>query len=223
MQLISTWTFEQEPYHEALTDATSTATRACTLASLSRPSAGVSGRHLNHVYRLCEMLNTMIDTPCLRQDTLSVLAVNANLVPRLWCGALKVCAHHCRAHFLLPPPSLKPCVCLTGPMLHLHGSPPVALRGHETAGFYVQDNWASAGWCPPQDDRRDPGWMLPLLVLSEAYSTYLSTFGDDYMYEKQRPLPLSELYRPEGGKGLISLLKYCLWQVSVPATDTSSL
>ena len=65
--------------------------------------------------------------------------------------------------------------------------------------------------------------MLPLLILSEAYSTYLSTFGDDYMYEKQRPLPLSELYQPESGKGLISLLKYCLWQVSAPATNAHSI
>ena len=87
----------------------------------------------------------------------------------------------------------------------------------------VQGSWASASWTLPQGDRRDPGWMLPLLVLSEAYLTYLSTFGDDYMYEKQRPLPLSELHHHEGDRGLISLLKYCLWQVSAPATDAHSL
>ena len=196
---------------------------ACTRVSLLGHSAGVWPRCLDLVYILCEMLNTMIDTPCLRQDTLSVLAVDANLVPRLWCGALKVCAQHCRVLISLPTPLLKPCVCLTGPMLQLHGSPPVVLQGHVRAVSCVQGNWASAGWNLPQNDRRDPGWMLPLLILSEAYSTYLSTFGDDYMYEKQRPLPLSELHRPEGNNGLISLLKYCLWQVSVAATDTYSL
>lgn len=102
-------------------------------------------------------------------------------------------------------------------------SPRVAACSAVTAVPTVQGSWASAGWSLLQDDRRDPGWMLPLLILSEAYSTYLSTFGDDYMYEKQRPLPLSELYHPEGSKGLISLLKYCLWQVSAPATDAHSL
>ena len=70
---------------------------ACTSVSLLGPSAGAPSKHLSLVYRLCEMLDTMINTPCLGQDTLSVLAVDANFVPRLWYGALKVCAHHRRA------------------------------------------------------------------------------------------------------------------------------
>ena len=81
--------------------------RACTRVSFMGPSAGVWPRALHLVYTLCEMLNTMIDTPCLRQDTLSVLAVDANLVPRLWCGALKVCAHHCRMLIASPTRVLK--------------------------------------------------------------------------------------------------------------------
>jgi hypothetical protein len=61
--------------------------------------------------------------------------------------------------------------------------------------------------------------MLPLVILSRAYSTFLSTFGDDYMYRLQRPLPLLELY--SGGasgrqgseeRGLVALLKMAMWQ-----------
>ncbi len=66
------------------------------------------------------------------------------------------------------------------------------------------------------DDRHDPGWMMPLVVLSKVYTTYLSTFGDDYMYQQQKPLPLSELYSPKRNEGLISLLKFGLWQVNAP-------
>ena len=54
---------------------------------------------------------------------------------------------------------------------------------------------------------------MPLVILSKVYTTYLSTFGDDYMYEQQKPLPLSELYSSERNEGLIGLLKYGLWQV----------
>ena len=56
---------------------------------------------------------------------------------------------------------------------------------------------------------------MPLVVLSRVYTIYLSTFGDDYMYELQKPLPLAELYSPRRNEGLISLLKYGLWQVSI--------
>ena len=54
---------------------------------------------------------------------------------------------------------------------------------------------------------------MPLVILSKVYTTYLSTFGDDYMYEQQKPLPLLELYSSERNEGLIGLLKYGLWQV----------
>lgn len=56
---------------------------------------------------------------------------------------------------------------------------------------------------------------MPLVVLSRVYTTYLSTFGDDYMYQQQKPLPLSELHSPRHNEGLISLLKYGLWQVRI--------
>lgn len=64
---------------------------------------------------------------------------------------------------------------------------------------------------------------MPLVVLSKVYTTYLSTFGDDYMYQQQKPLPLSELYSPKSNEGLISLLKYGLWQVRIPPNFIISL
>ena len=79
----------------------------------------------------------------------------------------------------------------------------------------LQEAWGLGRWNPVHDDRHDPGWMMPLVVLSKVYSTYLSTFGDDYMYQQQKPLPLSELYSPRRNEGLISLLKFGLWQVRV--------
>ena len=71
--------------------------------------------------------------------------------------------------------------------------------------------------------------MLPLVILSRAYSTFLSTFGDDYMYRLQRPLPLGELYQSSGGsggavpeRGLVSLLKMAMWQVRLSLAAASS-
>lgn len=47
------------------------------------------------VYRLCELLDSMLDMAPLRQNALIVLAVSAELIPRLWYGALKVCVQCC--------------------------------------------------------------------------------------------------------------------------------
>ena len=90
-------------------------------------------------------------------------------------------------------------------------------------GACWQDAYARGAWQPPPGPNEcgDPGWMLPLLILSRAYSTFLSTFGDDYMYRLQRPLPLAELHQSSGGgggaaapeRGLVSLLKMAMWQV----------
>ena len=54
---------------------------------------------MSTAYRLCELLDTMMDVACLRQSTLIVLAVSADLVPRLWYSALKVraCTAYCDA------------------------------------------------------------------------------------------------------------------------------
>ena len=50
--------------------------------------------------------------------------------------------------------------------------------------------------------------------LARAYSTILSTFGDDFMYNRELPLPLAELYDSNApGHGLIGLLKMAMWQV----------
>lgn len=56
--------------------------------------------------------------------------------------------------------------------------------------------------------------MLPTVVLSRVYSSYLNTAPDAHMYGLAWPLPLEELYdsyRPEAG--LLALLKFALWQV----------
>ncbi len=71
------------------------------------------------------------------------------------------------------------------------------------------------GWTPTNDNTADPGWMLPLTVLCSVYITFVSTASENEMYVKERPLPLAELYSIQGGRqvGLISLLKFALWQV----------
>jgi hypothetical protein len=60
----------------------------------------------------------------------------------------------------------------------------------------------------------DPGWMLPLTVLSRVYSIFITTASIDDMYLVQRPLPLKELYDADAERsGLLSLLKFALWHV----------
>lgn len=81
------------------------------------------------------------------------------------------------------------------------------------ADVCMQGMHAVSAWQPLRDQSCDPGWMLPLVILARTYSTFLSTFGDDYMYRLQKPLPLSELYQPNQRKGLLSLLKFAMWQV----------
>lgn len=77
----------------------------------------------------------------------------------------------------------------------------------------MQGMHAVSAWQPSRDESCDPGWMLPLVIFARTYSTFLSTFGDDYMYRLQKPLPLTELYQPKQSRGLLSLLKFAMWQV----------
>lgn len=42
------------------------------------------------VYKLCGLLNAMLDVPALRQTILIILAVNVDFVPRLWYSYLRV-------------------------------------------------------------------------------------------------------------------------------------
>ena len=53
-------------------------------------TAGEGADRLAVTYQVCELLDTMMDVAPLRQNTLIVLAVSADLVPRLWYSALKV-------------------------------------------------------------------------------------------------------------------------------------
>ena len=53
-------------------------------------TADESADRLVVTYQLCELLDIMMDVAPLRQNTLIVLAVSADLVPRLWYSALKV-------------------------------------------------------------------------------------------------------------------------------------
>ena len=79
---------------------------------------------------------------------------------------------------------------------------------------FRQGRWEVAG---EQDESSDPGWMLPLVLVSHCFSTFLATSAEASFYDQQRPLPFSELYR-EDGTGLLGLLKYALWQVCPPRT-----
>ncbi|GAB4817517.1 hypothetical protein N2152v2_004563, partial [Parachlorella kessleri] len=78
------------------------------------------------------------------------------------------------------------------------------------------------GWAPSNDDSVDPGWMLPLTLFSRAYSSFIIIAGDIEVYDRQRPLPLAELYSDEQPKvGVLSLLKYALWQALWAETPPS--
>lgn len=78
------------------------------------------------------------------------------------------------------------------------------------AGFRT-GKWTAAG-----DDSSKPGYMLPLLLLSHCFGTFLATSAESAFYEQQRPLELAELYKPDD-TGLLGLLKFALWQARLPA------
>lgn len=54
--------------------------------------AGAPAARIRTAYRLCELLDCIMDMSALRQNALIALAVAAELVPRLWFSALKVAA-----------------------------------------------------------------------------------------------------------------------------------
>ncbi|KAK9821279.1 hypothetical protein WJX74_008357 [Apatococcus lobatus] len=97
---------------------------------------------------------------------------------------------------------------------------------------YLKDAWQRFQVGDPayqelKRDSLDPGWMLPLRLLSEVYTTHMATSGQLEMYESQKPLPLLELYNPlKPRQGLVSLLKHALFQViwldSTPSNRVSN-
>ncbi|DBB12911.1 TPA: hypothetical protein ACH3X3_005665 [Trebouxia sp. C0006] len=79
---------------------------------------------------------------------------------------------------------------------------------------YLKAAWTQSSWVSSNDDTSDPGWMLPIIVLCRVYATYLNTTPDTHTHRQQRPLPLDQLYNPDSpAAGLLSLLKFALWQV----------
>lgn len=70
-------------------------------------------------------------------------------------------------------------------------------------------------WAPQAaSPAADPGWMLPLTVFSQVYSTFINTAAESDMYQHQRPLPLQELWHDRAPKiGILALLKFALWHV----------
>ena len=78
----------------------------------------------------------------------------------------------------------------------------------------MQAAWVNNQWTASSDSCLDPGWMLPIVVLSRVYSSFLNTAPDAHIYRAGKPLPLDELHstdRPDAG--LLALLKFALWQV----------
>jgi hypothetical protein len=92
---------------------------------------------------------------------------------------------------------------------------------------------------PSENSSCDPGWMLPLSVFSLVYSVFITTgantdrcacglklmrrrhakqqicffacaAGDDWLYQAQRPLLLTEVYTSPS-LGVLPLLKMALW------------
>jgi ubiquitin-protein ligase E3 C len=73
----------------------------------------------------------------------------------------------------------------------------------------------AAAFAPAADAAsQDPGWMLPLALLCEAFSLCFVVAGDEGLYERQQPLALEELRGgASGAGGALALLKAALWQV----------
>lgn len=58
--------------------------------------------------------------------------------------------------------------------------------------------------------------LMTLHIFCQVYSCFLNLAGPEEVRTEQKPLPLSELYNPNGKtSGLIDLLKQYLWQVEV--------
>lgn len=58
----------------------------------------------------------------------------------------------------------------------------------------------------------DPGWMHPLCLFAESFSTSIIISGDRGLYQRQETLPLSELYdAAHPSLGVLSLLRAALW------------
>lgn len=77
----------------------------------------------------------------------------------------------------------------------------------------MQEGFRGGRWeGQPQEEAADPGWMLPLIITCQCFSTFLSTSAESSFYEQQRPLALSELHHDDSS-GFLGLLKYALWQV----------
>ena len=76
------------------------------LWSTGKAAVGRPGDADEAVRTLCGLLAALLDSPALRQSALIVLAVNAELVPRLWFSYLKVTpmtpmTSHAFHHYLL--------------------------------------------------------------------------------------------------------------------------
>lgn len=70
-------------------------------------------------------------------------------------------------------------------------------------------------WVSWDEEALDPGWMLPLTVMCQAFSMFIMTSAEADLYRHERPLPLTELYSPSAPSlGLLSLLRFAIWQVS---------
>lgn len=122
-------------------------------------------------------------------------------------------------------------------LLHLPGQRKRVLLNLSLQAEFVARLWFSfmrpahtAGggeaWVPstlgiPRDPMFDPGWMLPLWIFSEATTAAIQVLGDQGLYSRSLPLPLTECYSPERPRGLLSLLRFALchvlWQEAPPS------
>lgn len=106
------------------------------------------------------------------------------------------------------------------PSLLLTGSSPGSRLGPGITSLSPKDHARLAAlaarvrsekWSPLEDD---PGWMLPLLVLCEAFSAHIMTSSLDEFDVQQRPIALEQLYSAKApSMGLLATLRDALWQV----------
>ena len=87
----------------------------------------------------------------------------------------------------------------------------LALRTRFIARFwfsFLRPAHLSSIWEPrAHDDTLDPGWMLPLILFSEAFTAAIIVSGDQSLYERESILPLLELPL------VLALLKNALWHI----------
>jgi hypothetical protein len=167
--------------------------------------AAFSAERYGAGWAFCCLLRQLLSLRVHRQKLLLGIAVSGGLVGRLWYSMVQPAQQLLAAGADLGGLVLGPAAAAVA------SSPSTPAAAAPAAGAA-----AGAGTCRPGAWRQlqDPGLLLPLLVLSQAFSSFMATADLDSFYQQQQPLALAQL-APAGApdQGLVPLLNTTLWRV----------